>query len=46
MGDMQTIFLTFAFGAMCSMVLWAAGSAAVMRDQMMTRFNRPLSPSE
>jgi hypothetical protein len=43
---MQTILLGFLFATTCTMVLWAAGSAAVMRDQMMTRLDRALSPSE
>ncbi len=43
---MQDILLGFLFGTTCTMVLWAAGSAAVMRDQMMTRLDRALSPSE
>jgi type III secretory pathway component EscT len=43
---MQTILLGFLFGTTSTMVLWAAGSAAVMRDQMMTRLDRALSPSE
>jgi hypothetical protein len=43
---MQTILLSFLFGSICTMVLWAAGSAAVTRDQLMTRLDRALSPSE
>jgi type III secretory pathway component EscT len=35
---MQTIIITFFFGAACTMVLWAAGSAAVMRDQLMRQY--------
>jgi hypothetical protein len=42
---MQTLFISFLFGATCTMVLWAAGSAAMMRDQMMQRY-RDFSPSE
>jgi hypothetical protein len=42
---MQTIFLSFLFGAMCAMVLWAASSVAVMRDQIMRRY-RSFPPSE
>jgi hypothetical protein len=44
-GAMQTLFISFLFGATCTMVLWAAGSAAMMRDQMMQRY-RDFSPSE
>jgi len=43
---MQTILLGFLFAATCTMVLWAAGSAAVMRDRMMTRFDRAVFPPE
>jgi hypothetical protein len=42
---MQTLFISFLFGAACTMVLWAAGSAAVMRDEMMRNY-RDFSPSE
>ncbi len=41
---MQTILLSLLFGATCTMVLWAAGSAALMRDRMMQDY-RDLSPS-
>jgi hypothetical protein len=41
---METILLSFLFGAVCAMVLWAAGSAAVMRDQTMRNY-RDFSPS-
>jgi hypothetical protein len=34
---MLTVVLSCLFGAVCTMVLWASGSAAVMRDQMMRR---------
>ncbi|HZC56228.1 MAG TPA: hypothetical protein VE396_09315 [Xanthobacteraceae bacterium] len=43
---METLVLGFLFGATCTMVLWAAGSAALMRDRLMTRYDRSLSPSE
>jgi hypothetical protein len=42
---MQALFISFLFGATCTMVLWAAGSAAVTRDQMMQRY-REFSASE
>jgi hypothetical protein len=42
---MQIILLSCLFGAVCTMVLWAAGSASVMRDQMMRRGGE-LSPPE
>jgi hypothetical protein len=32
---MQTIILSFLFGAACAMMLWAAGSAAVTRDRLL-----------
>ncbi len=37
-GVMQTLLISFLFGATCTMVLWAAGSAAMTRDQMMRRY--------
>jgi hypothetical protein len=42
---MQIIFLSCLFGAACTMVLWAAGSASVMRERMMRRGGE-LSPPE
>jgi hypothetical protein len=42
---MLTILLSCLFGAVCTMVLWAAGSANEMRDQMMRRGGE-LSPPE
>jgi hypothetical protein len=42
---MQTLLLSCLCGAVCTMVLWVASSAAVTRDQMMRRGNR-LSPPE
>jgi hypothetical protein len=32
---MQTIIITFFFGVTCTLVLWAAGPAAVTRDRLM-----------
>jgi hypothetical protein len=42
---MQTILLSCLFGAVCTMVLCAAGAADVMRDRMMRRGGE-LSPPE
>jgi hypothetical protein len=42
---MQTIVLSCLFGAVCAMVLCAAGSANAMRDRMMRRGGE-LSPPE
>jgi hypothetical protein len=44
-GAMQTVLITFLFGTVCSMVLWAAGSAAVTRDELLQRY-RYLSSEE
>jgi|GEM_PF-1648041 hypothetical protein len=43
---MQTILLSFLFGAVCSMVLWAAGSAALMRDRILMQLGRAMMRSE
>jgi hypothetical protein len=43
---MQTLLLSCAFGAVCTMVLWAAGAAAVRRDEMMRRGGRLAPPDE
>jgi len=43
---MQTILLSCAFGAVCTMVLWIAGAAAVRRDEMMRRGGRLAPPDE
>jgi hypothetical protein len=32
---MQAIIISFLFGAACAMMLWAAGAAAVTRDQLL-----------
>jgi len=32
---MQTIIISFLFGVTCTLVLWAAGSAALTRDRLM-----------
>ena len=32
---MQTIILTLLFGVTCTLVLWAAGLAAVTRDRLL-----------
>jgi hypothetical protein len=37
---MQTIILSFLFGAVCTMVLWVVGSAAAKRDMMIRRGGR------
>ena len=42
---MRTIILSCLFGAVCTMVLWAAGSASVMRERMMRRGGE-LAPPE
>jgi hypothetical protein len=42
---MQTLILSCLFGAVCAMVMWVAGSAAVKRDEMMRRGGR-LAPPE
>jgi len=43
--SMQTVLLSCLFGAVCTMVLWAAGSANAMRDRMLRRGGE-LSPPE
>jgi hypothetical protein len=43
---MQIIFLSCLFGAACTMVLWAAGSASAMRDWMIRRGGGILPPEE
>jgi hypothetical protein len=43
---MQTVILSCLFGVVCTMVLWVAGSAAAMRDQMMRRGGRLAPPEE
>jgi hypothetical protein len=43
---MQIIILSCLFGAACTMVLWAAGSASAMRDRMMRRGGELLPPEE
>jgi hypothetical protein len=35
MAVMQTIIISFLFGTACTMVLWAAGAAAVTRDRLL-----------
>jgi hypothetical protein len=42
---MQTVLLSCLFGAMCTMVLWVAGSTAEMRNRMRRRGGK-LSPPE
>jgi hypothetical protein len=42
---MQTVLLSFAFGAVCTMVLWAVSSASVQRDLMIRR-GKLLPPEE
>jgi hypothetical protein len=43
---MQTVILSCAFGAVCSMVLWAIGSASVKRNLMIRRGGKLLPPEE
>jgi hypothetical protein len=43
---MATVLLSCVIGAVCSMVLWVAGSAAVTRDQMMRRGGKLAPPEE
>jgi hypothetical protein len=43
---MQTIILSCLFGVVCTMVLWAAGSANAMRDRMMRRGGELFPPEE
>jgi hypothetical protein len=43
---MQTVILSCAFGAVCTMVLWAIGSASVKRDLMIRRGGKLLPPEE
>jgi len=35
---MQTIIITAFFAVLCTMVLWAAGAAAVTRDRLMREY--------
>ncbi len=43
---MQTILLSCLFGAVCTMVLWVAGSAVAIRDRMMRRGGKFSPPEE
>jgi type III secretory pathway component EscT len=43
---MQTVLLSLLFGAVFTMVLWAAGSAAALRDRMMRRGGELFPPEE
>lgn len=43
---MQTVILSFAFGAVGTMVLWAVSSASVKRDLMIRRGGKLLPPEE
>jgi hypothetical protein len=45
-GSMQIILLSCLFGAVCTIVLWAAGSASVMRDRMMRRGGELFPPED
>jgi type III secretory pathway component EscT len=42
---MQTVLLSCLFGAVCTMILWAAGSAGTLRERVMRRAGK-LSPPE
>jgi hypothetical protein len=44
--SMQTVVLSCLFGAVCAMVLCAAGSANAMRDRMMRRGGELYPPEE
>jgi hypothetical protein len=43
---MQIILLSCLFGAVCTMVLWAAGAASVTRERMMRRGGELAPPEE
>jgi hypothetical protein len=43
---MLTVILSFAFGAVCTLVLWVVGAAAAQRDMMLRRTGRLFPPEE
>jgi hypothetical protein len=43
---MQTLFLSCAFAAVCTMVLWVVSSAAAKRDQLVRRGLKLFPPEE
>ncbi|HTH35178.1 MAG TPA: hypothetical protein VL976_12460 [Xanthobacteraceae bacterium] len=43
---MLTVILTCAFGALCTMILWVVGAAAVERDMMLRHTGRLFPPEE
>jgi hypothetical protein len=43
---MQAVILSFLFGAVSTMVLWAAGSAAILRDRTLMQLGRDMSRAE
>jgi hypothetical protein len=43
---MQTLLLSCAFGAVCTMVLWVVSAAAVKRDQLVRRGIKLFPPEE
>jgi hypothetical protein len=45
-GEMQTLLLSCAFGAVCTMVLWVVSAAAVKHDQLARRGFKLFPPEE
>jgi hypothetical protein len=43
---MQTVLLSCAFGAVCTMVLWVVSAAAAKHDQLARRCLKPIPPEE
>jgi hypothetical protein len=43
---MQTVFISCAFGAVCTMVLWVVGAAAAKRDELIRRSGKLLPPEK
>jgi hypothetical protein len=43
---MQTVLLSCAFGAVCTMVLWVVSAAAAKRDQLTRRGLKLFPPEE
>jgi hypothetical protein len=43
---MQTLLLSCAFGAVCTMVLWVVSSASAKRDQLLRRGIKLFPPEE
>jgi hypothetical protein len=42
---MQTVFISCAFGAVCTMVLWVVSNVAAKRDQVIRR-GKMLAPED